>query len=269
MRFDFNLSESHKLTARWSYLRSSEDNSPSRGRSVTDIYADNGKYKLDDKTHSLALQLTSVFGNNGLERIHSRLRRSDGSADLLRPAVPHAVYRHQRDRTRRTPGRRIWSSAPRNFGTTISSAEVLSRSPTTSPCTAGPHPDLRREGRPAVVPESLHPGRVRRVHVQLHRRGSCNDQTPHRVHVPLLRDGRPAAGGKLGRESSSACIVQDEWTVTPTLKVTGGRPGRYSDLSRPPELQLRHRFDIWYRTDTPPKTTLAFSPRVGFNWCAR
>ena len=28
LRFDYNLTENHKLTARWSYLRSSEDNSP-------------------------------------------------------------------------------------------------------------------------------------------------------------------------------------------------------------------------------------------------
>src|SRR5712692_7985124 len=63
LRFDFNLSQSHKLTARWNYLHAIDDNSPSRGRGTTDIYFENGRYKLQNKTHSLALQLTSLFGN--------------------------------------------------------------------------------------------------------------------------------------------------------------------------------------------------------------
>ena len=63
LRFDYNLGENHKLTARYNYLHAVDDNRPSRGGSTTDIYFENGRYKLQNTTHSVALQLSSVFSN--------------------------------------------------------------------------------------------------------------------------------------------------------------------------------------------------------------
>ena len=60
LRFDYNLSESHKLTARWNYLDATTHNSPSRFRGTQDIYSENAAYELRNKTNSLAIQLSSL-----------------------------------------------------------------------------------------------------------------------------------------------------------------------------------------------------------------
>jgi hypothetical protein len=66
--------------------------------------------------------------------------------------------------------------------------------------------------------------------------------------------------------------AQDEWTVTPGLKITGGLRvdiPQYSDrpnYNRRLDDTLFTVYDIHYRTDEPPKTTPVVSPRVGFNW---
>jgi len=60
--------------------------------------------------------------------------------------------------------------------------------------------------------------------------------------------------------------AQDEWTVIPTLKLTGGLrvdlPTYPSHPSHNPGIYAT----FGYRTEQPPKTTAALSPRLGFNW---
>jgi len=62
-RLDWNISDEHRLTLRHSYLSALLDNSPSRGRGATDIYADNHRYVVENITNSTALLLKSTFGS--------------------------------------------------------------------------------------------------------------------------------------------------------------------------------------------------------------
>ncbi len=62
-RIDWNISDEHRLTVRHSYLSALFDNSPSRGRGATDIFAANNRYVVENTTNSTAVLLKSVFSN--------------------------------------------------------------------------------------------------------------------------------------------------------------------------------------------------------------
>ncbi|MDA0987326.1 MAG: carboxypeptidase regulatory-like domain-containing protein [Bacteroidetes bacterium] len=63
-RFDWNISDEHRLTVRHNYLGADYDNSPSRGRGAADIFFTNGRYTVKNATNSTAFNLKSVFGND-------------------------------------------------------------------------------------------------------------------------------------------------------------------------------------------------------------
>jgi hypothetical protein len=60
--------------------------------------------------------------------------------------------------------------------------------------------------------------------------------------------------------------AQDEWTVTPALKLSAGIRLDVPTYPDKPSYNMGIDSTFGYRTDEPPQTTLAFSPRVGFNW---
>ncbi|MGX5817010.1 TonB-dependent receptor [Chitinophaga lutea] len=83
-RIDWNISNKHKFTFRYSYLNAYQDKDPSasnsnsgRGQSTTSIYFENMKYRQYQKVNSYVAELNSTFSNrfsNNLSATYSRFR---------------------------------------------------------------------------------------------------------------------------------------------------------------------------------------------------
>lgn len=264
LRFDYNLSEGHKLTARWSYLRSSEDNSPSRGRSLTDIYAENGRYKLDNNTNSIALQLTSVLSNTmSNELILGYVNQFDhpvyyGNAF---PAI-YIATNNSAAADKSTQNLVLGAEQFRHYNELgQKSFEVTDNFSYYLPghtITLGLRADIF-SFRNLFISSGF---------------GTYN----YTSIAAFLQDARPSAyefrysatNDPLQEANWNArqygAYGQDEWTVTPALKITAGIRADLPTYPSHPNYNYRIDSTFGYRTDTPPKSTVAFSPRVGFNY---
>ncbi len=269
-RFDFNLAEEHKLTARWNYLRSSEDNSPSRGRGTADIYFDNAKYKLDNKTHSFALQLTSVFGNSLSNEL------TLGYVDQFdRPVYYGApfptIYLQTRDTSKTFKGPMniiVGAEEFRHYNELGQKYFEIQNNFTMylgdHTLTLGAKVDLLKF-RNLFIPDAF---------------GQYAYSSIRRFLQDLRPDGNSAFAAYTLRYSATAnplqeanwgatqygVYAQDEWTVSPALKLTAGVRADIPTYPDHPNYNPRIDSVFKYRTDTPPKAQVAFSPRFGFNW---
>jgi hypothetical protein len=268
VRFDYNLSESHKLTARWNYLKSTDDNSPSRFRTSEAFFSENARYKLDNTTHSVALQLTSLFGNSA-------------SNELI------VGYNDQFDH-------------PVYYGTAFPTVEVR---------TVGAGSDKTVQRLAVGSEEFRHYNELGQKHLEItdnftyylpgHTVTAGVKLDMFKFRNLFISDGfgwyqynSVAAFLAGGRAASYAFrysatsnpkqeanwganqlgfYAQDEWTVSPTFKLTAGV--RFDLPTYPDKPNYNKAFDSTFTargyslsTDKLPKTYVAISPRVGFNW---
>ncbi|PWB61135.1 MAG: TonB-dependent receptor, partial [Bradyrhizobiaceae bacterium] len=264
VRFDYNLSENHKLTARWNYLRSSETNSPSRGRSATDIYADNAQYKLDDETHSIALQLTSVFAQNmSNELILGYVDQMDepvyyGSAfptiyintsnqSAADKRTQKLVLGAEEFRHHNLLGQKYFEITD-NFSYYLPGHTL----------TFGLKMDFL-SFRNLFISDAFGAYTYNSIAAFL------NDQRAASYSFRYSATADPLQEANWGARQYGF-YAQDEWSVTPALKLTAGV--RVDIPTYPDHASYNKAIDstFGYRTDEPPKTTLSWSPRVGFNW---
>jgi len=275
LRFDYNMSESHKLSARWNYLRSFEDNTPSRGRDLFAIYFDNAKYKLDNKTHSLALQLTSVFGNTASnEFILGYVDQFDNPVFYgapfptvyIRSLDENLVLGAEQFRHRNELGQKSFEIT-NNFSWYLPDHTL----------TLGARVDLFKF-RNLFIPSNFGVYSYSSIarFLQSHNPGFGPDANPTGVSNNIYTFRYSATSDPLQEANWGATqfglYAQDEWTVNPMLKFTGGL--RVDIPTYPDKPSYNAALDstffafggIHYRTDEPPKTSAAFSPRLGFNW---
>jgi hypothetical protein len=271
VRFDYNLSENHKLTARWNYLRSSEDNSPSRGRSTTDIYFDNGKYKLDDHTHSVAVQLSSVFSNDmSNELTLGYVNQMDepvyygspfpslyiattgtgttytGAQDLVLGAEE---FRHYN-----LLGQKYFE-VQNNFSWYLHEHTL----------TFGAKVDFL-SFRNLFIPDGFGAyaySSIARFMADLPPDGNFSNSAAYTFRYSATANAQQEANWAA---SQYGIYAQDEWAITPAFKLIAGLRVDIPTYSDHPNYNYGIDSTFGYRTDNPPKTSLAFSPRVGFNW---
>jgi outer membrane receptor for ferrienterochelin and colicin len=270
-RLDYNLSDAHKLTAHWSYLSSSEDNSPSRGRGTTDIYADNGKYKLDNTTNSLTLQLTSLFGNAASnEFILGYVAQKDLPTYYGQPFPSLYIatkgtgtaYAGLQDLVMGSEEFRHYNLLNQKYFEITDNFSLYMQDHT---ITFGGRIDLLNFEN-LFIPEGF---------------GDYAYSSIARFLAGLGPDGNSLYGGAYTYKYSATAnpqqeanwhareyglYAQDEWTVSPALKLTAGIRVDIPTYPDNPNFNAPAFASYGYRTDTPPKSALAFSPRVGFNW---
>ncbi|HTO95081.1 MAG TPA: carboxypeptidase regulatory-like domain-containing protein, partial [Bacteroidota bacterium] len=270
-RLDYNISDVHKLTARWSYLSSTEDNSPSRGRNLTDIYADNGKYKLENTTNSLGLQLTSLFSNTmSNELILGYVPQKDLPIYYGQPFP--SLYIATRGTGTAYTGLQdlvLGSEEFRHYNLLFQKTFEITDNFTVymqdHTLTFGGRVDLLSFEN-LFIPEGF---------------GDYAYSSIARFLQDLPPDGNTLYGGAYTYKYSATAnpqqeanwharqyglYAQDEWTVTPTFKLTAGLRVDIPTYPDHPNYNFKADSTYGYRTDTPPKTALTFSPRVGFNW---
>ncbi len=264
LRFDFNVAEGHKLTARWNYLRSSEDNSPSRGRSVTDIYADNGKYKLDDKTHSVALQLSSVFSNAASNEFILGYVDQMDQPTYYGAAFPTLYIGTQGTGTTYTGKQNLVLGAEEFRHYNLLGQKYFEITDNFSyylpghVVTVGAKLDLLKF-RNLFISDAFGAYTYNWIS------DFINDRRAASYSFRYSATSNPQQEANWGA-TAFGVYAQDEWAVTPGLKLIAGVRVDIPTYPDHPNYNKAIDSTFGYRTDTPPKTALAFSPRVGFNW---
>ncbi|MBM2840442.1 MAG: hypothetical protein HW412_970 [Bacteroidetes bacterium] len=270
VRFDFNLSENHKLTARWSHLRSAEDNSPSRGRGPTDIYFDNGKYRLDNRTHSVAVQLTSLFGNSSSNElivgyvnqfdnpifygrafptVYIQTRGGPGNATAMNLILGAEQFRHNNELGQKT------FEFTDNFSWYLPGHTV----------TLGANVNLL-SFRNLFIPSAFGVysySSIARFMADLSPDANIASNNRYTLRYSATKDPLQEANWKARQFGFYA---QDEWTVSSMLKVIAGVRADLPTYPDHPNYNFAIDSIFHYRTDKPPKASVALSPRLGFNW---
>ena len=267
LRFDFNINESNRLTARWNYLRSSEDNSPSRGRNLTDIYFDNAKYKLDDKTHSVALQLSSVLSNSmSNEFILGYVDQGDiptyyGSAfPTVYIQTPTAggneivdigaeEFRHHNELGQK------YTEITDNFTYYMGDHTF----------TLGAKIDMFKF-RNLFISDAF--GAYSYSSIARFMSGAAPDANLNGVNKYSLRysaTSNPLQEANWGA-NQIGLYVQDEWNLMPRLKVTAGLRVDIPSYPEGPNENKTVAAVFNLHTSSAPKTTPGYSPRLGFNY---
>jgi Carboxypeptidase regulatory-like domain len=276
LRFDYNLSESHKLTARWNYLHAVDDNSPSRGRGTTDIYFDNGRYKLQNKTHSVALQLSSVFSNTASNELILGYVNQFDNPIYYGQAFPtiYITTNSTSPLDTRTQNLILGSEEFRHYNELgQKNTEITDNFSWYLPMhtvTVGAKVNFL-SFRNLFISDAFGAyayNSINRFLQDLPPNGATGFSA-YTYRYSATSD--PLQEANWGARQYSV-YAQDEWTVTPSLKLTGGirldiptypdKPNYNSAL----DSSMYAFYGIHYRTDEPAKSSVAFSPRLGFNY---
>jgi hypothetical protein len=264
VRLDYNLAEGHRLTARWNYLRSSEDNSPSRGRAPTDIYFDNGKYKLDDKTHSIALQLSSVYGNAmSNEFILGYVDQSDiptyyGSAFptlYIATATPTATGTVAQNLVLGAEEFRHYNELGQKYFEITDNFTYYLGDHT---FTLGAKVDIFKF-RNLFIPDGFGAYTYSSILAFLKDQKASSYSFRYSATSNALQEANWGA-------NQFGVYAQDEWVVNSALKLTAGLRVDIPTYPDKPNYNKAIDSTFHYRTDEPPKTMIAYSPRIGFNY---
>lgn len=270
-RLDFNISDKHKVTARWNYLHSVEDNRPSRGGGTTDIYPENGRYQLEDKTHSVTMQLTSIFGNTASNELILGYVNQFDNPYFLGAAFP-ALYIATR-------GTNTTSNAQQDL--VLGSEEFRHHNElgqkyfevtdnfswyfTGHTVTAGAKFDAFKF-RNLFIADAFGQysySSIARFIADQPPDGNFANSSAYAYRYSATAD--PLQEANWGA-TQFAVYAQDEWAVNSALKITAGVRADIPTYPDHPNYNKDIDSTFGYRTDTPPKTSVAFSPRVGLNW---
>jgi hypothetical protein len=270
VRLDYNLHQNHKIIARWNYLNASDDNTPSRGRGATDIYSDFGRYVIDNKTHSVALQLSSVFSNNfSNELILGYVSQLDkpvykGSpfpSLYIRTSNPLAASTSQQTLVLGAEQFRHYNELEQDV---IELTNNLSYFMGDHTITAGVKLDFFKY-RNLFIPGAFGVYTYNSIADFINNARAASYEYRYSATDDPQQEANWSAN-QLG------FYLQDEWSVMPSLKITGGV--RFDIPSYPDVPNYNARIDTFFvqqrgmdiGTNKPPKTTVNISPRLGFNW---
>jgi hypothetical protein len=270
VRFDYNLSQNHKIIARWNYLNASDDNTPSRGRGAQDIYSDYGRYVIDNKTHSVALQLSSIFSNKiSNELIVGYVSQLDqpvykGSpfpSLYIRTSNPNATNTSTQTLVLGAEQFRHYNELEQDVIELTNNFNYFLGDHT---ITAGVKADFFKF-RNLFIPGAFG------VYTYNSIADFINDRRPASYEYRYSATSDPQQEANW-TANQLGFYLQDEWTIMPTLKITGGV--RFDIPSYPDEPNFNARIDTFFAqqrgmdvaTNKPPKTAVNISPRLGFNW---
>jgi len=264
LRFDYNLNETHKLSARWNYLRSSEDNSPSRGRANTDIYFDNGKYKLDDNTHSIALQLMSLFSNTmSNELTLGYVNQMDEPTYYGSPFPTLYIATSDTTKAYKGPQNLVLGSEEFRHHNLLGQKyfELTDNFSLYLPghtLTFGAKVDML-QFRNLFIADAFGAYTYGSIAAFLNDTRASSYSYKYSATADPLQEANWKA-------NQFGLYAQDEWAYSERLKFSAGVRFDIPTYPSHPNYNPTIDAEFGYRTDTPPKSYVAISPRVGFNW---
>lgn len=261
-RFDYNLAANHKLTLRHNYVDASADKFYNY-RNVNYLLFDSQPYSLSSATNSTALQLNSTFGNNmsneliiGFTTI--RDKRKGISAD-----APEILIRELNRTLNIYAGPDRYSSANRLDQDIFEVTDNFNIFMGDHTITLGTHNEFfsfsnlfARSAFGYYEYNSLADFQADKIGFYQRVYSRSGDQrNPNAI---------PAAEFSV---MQFGFYAQDEWTVSPTLKLTAGiRVDVPTYPDSPLENPLVPQYFPDYKTSQIPSGNLLWSPRIGFNW---
>ncbi|MFT2010063.1 TonB-dependent receptor [Pontibacter sp. 13R65] len=270
-RLDWNISDKHKLTTRYSYTFG--ETTSNLNRSPRSITFANGAVLRESTTNSAVVELNSRFSNilsNNLVVGYTRVREPRSAPGAPFPRVTIAL-----------PGSRTVSLGTEAFSTVnqldqdiFTLTDNLNVFAGKHTFTFGTHNEMYNMYNAfigqafgdyqfaATEASGLNPARTAIENWQL---GLANNFT-----YQYSRTDNPKEGAKF-KALQLGVYAQDEFQVTDNLKVTGGiRLDVPIYLDEPLENQdfnnsvLARQYNV--QTNRMPKPAFMWSPRIGFNW---
>ncbi len=270
-KLDFNLSQAHRLTLRYSYLSALDDNPPSTSGipspQVATIYAENTKYKLQNVTSSIVLQLRSVFSARVANELILGYTDTHDNPVYYGQAFPYVSVRTT-DALGRTynlaAGSEKFRMANDLRQKVIEITDNLTFFMGSHVITVGTHNEIfsfrnlfMRDFFGAYHWNSL---------ADFLRGGKAAQY--ELLYSKLPNDPMPAAKWKA---IQYGFYIQDEWTVRPGLKLTYGL--RLDIPTFPDKPLYNPSVDSTFKplgydvsTDVVPKAQFLLNPRFGINW---
>jgi len=260
-RLDYNLSQSHKLTARWNYLNSTTNNSPSRFRNQPDIYSANADYDLKNKTHSFALQLTSVLSNKASNELsvgyNNQLDQPVFRGQAF-PTVDITTYGAGGTRNRLAVGSEEFRHRNELEQKVLEVTNNFSYYLPAHKITVGGKLDVI-SFRNLFIPDNF--GWYQYNSVAAFLAGARPNGYAHRYSAT----DDPLQEANWGFQQFGF-YAQDEWTMSPRFNLVGGVRFDIPNYTDKPNNNDAFESVFGLKTSEPPKTSVAISPRLGFNW---
>lgn len=270
IRFDFNLSQEHRLTLRHSYLNGFDDNAPSTSGiptpQIATIYAENTRYKTLNITNSTVLQLRSVFANNLVNELILGYTDIHDSPKYYGQAFPYVSVRTT-DAAGRTYNLAAGSEKFRQANDlrqrVIEITDNLTFFVGSHAITVGTHNEIF----------SFRNLFIRDFFGSYHWNSLADflagkKAAQYELSYSNTSDPQPAAKWKA---IQYGFYVQDEWTVRPGLRLTYGV--RLDIPTFPDKPAYNPKVDSTFKplgydisTDKVPKAQFMWGPRLGLNW---
>ena len=254
LRFDYNISENHKLTLRHNYTYGTDDNMGLRSDNRYLVFS-TYNYRIRDLTNSSVLQLNSTFSNQisneltlGYTSIRDRRHGTTANAPEMRVAESGLTYVYGPDR---------YSSANELDQDVFEVTDNFTYYAGDHAFTLGTHNEFfsfrnlfLRDYFGYIYFSSL-------ANLEAGKYSSYSRT------ISASSDPYPAAEFSVAQYGF---YIQDEWTVSPKLKLTFGLR---VDIPTFPDTPARNdtvsKYLPGYSTDVVPEAALLWSPRFGFN----
>lgn len=270
LRFDWNLTQSHRLTLRHSYLDAFDDNAPATSGipapQIATIYAENTRYKTQNTTNSTVLQLTSVFGNKAANELILGYTNIHDAPKYYGQAFPYVSVRTT-DAQGRTYNLAAGSEKFRMANDLVQSVIEITDNLTfflgSHTITVGTHNEIF----------SFSNLFIRDFFGSYHWNSLADflagrKAAQYELSYSKTSDPQPRAKWKA---IQYGFYVQDEWTVKPGLKLTYGI--RLDIPTFPDKPSYNPAVDSTFKplgydisTDKVPKAQFMWGPRLGINW---
>lgn len=254
-RFDYNLTDEHRLVARLNYVDAAQDN---LGRSSNQLGFSDRTYKMNNKTISPVLQLTSTFGNtmtNELTLGFTSIRDHRNPASSAFPSI-----RINDGSNNIRLGGEEYSQANQLDQDIFEFTDNFSFYMGSHVFTVGTHNEFFKFRNLYIANAG---GYYLFNNVADFEAGKIAQ-----YQLSYANNGDKELAAKFSAIQLGA-YVQDEWTVTPSLKATIGVRVDVPTFPDKPVFNSKFNDRFGYMgigTDKVPSGKLLFSPRLGLNW---
>lgn len=262
LRFDYNLADNHKLTLRHNYVDASAEKYYNSPRGATNFVFNTQPYAFFTTTNSTVLQLSSTFSNTmsnelivGYTTIRDKRHGKSSNA-------PEVLIKEQ--------GVNFYSGPERFSSHNQLDQDIIEISDNFSffygdhTFTIGTHNEFYKvmnlygvAGYGAYEYNSF-------ADFQANKVSYYQRQYRNFLRTPGDPNDIPAAEFDVAQ---FGFYIQDEWTISPTLKLTAGIRADIPTFANPPDANpFVPQYFPGYQTDAIPSGNILWSPRIGFNW---
>jgi hypothetical protein len=260
-RLDYNINDNHRLTLRHNYVDANDDNLPT---SATITYFSNNDYKFYSTTNSTVAQLNSTFGSDMTNELTFGYTMIRDKRDIVGKEFPHFYVKvgGTDNQTKYiTAGSERYSIANSLDQDIVEITDNFTWSLGDHLVTIGTHNEIFSFANLYI-----------RDYDGYYEFSNLSDLENGKASRYSYSFSVPPLDPRLKAKFQAIQLggyIQDEWTVMPTLKISGGI--RVDVPTFPDKPSYNYKFDSTFGymnvgTNKVPSGNMLFSPRIGFNY---